>query len=119
MRALPGKSSDSLGILPLHANEQHAMPEFGLKRHRFDVGGEFDLALKPAIGDFHMNLPASGFQATIAPFAADAHESAVLGQFDVIGLHAGELEFDEPTIARTVDIGRRPPIRFALLGFLL
>src|SRR5437879_13451387 len=107
-RRTPAGRSDPSGsraILPLHADQEHAVPKFGLERQRFDIGRQLDLAFKSAVGDLHVQLPATGFEATIAPFAANAHESAMHREFNVLRLDSGEFKLDQPTVTDSVNVG--------------
>jgi hypothetical protein len=81
-----------------------------------DVIGQIDRALEAVIGNLHRVPVAPFFHGPVAAHAAQHQLAADDRQFDILGPHAGQLEFQQPSAPRAVHVAARLPDRRLVAG---
>src|SRR5689334_12711168 len=72
---------------------------------------ELDRALETVVRDLHRVIGTALFELPVAPEAGHGDRRALDRDLDVLRLDASERVFDDPAVARAVNVGARPPVR--------
>src|SRR5262249_26956430 len=94
------------------ANQQHPIPVFGGQGRGFKVARQLEAALEIAVGNFHAVVTTILLFHAAAALATHSQSAAADVNRNVLGPDAGEVEFDQPAMARPVDVGGRVPGHF-------
>jgi len=93
----------------LEVQDEEAVAVVALDGGALDGAGEADGLLEAAVGDLDLLADHALGADRVAPAAADDELGAADLDLQLVGADAGQLQLDDPPVARPVHVGRRRP----------
>src|ERR1043165_437142 len=78
-------------------------------RRSFDRRRKLDGFFKTAVGDFHLMVNKTFPIMCVASTTANAQQRAAYLDLQFVRTNAGEVDFHDPAVVRTIDVRRRVP----------
>src|SRR5262249_20774509 len=85
-------------------HEQHAVAVLGRDAGAIEAARQFQRPLEPAVGDLQPVVLASLVSGAVAAYAPHRELAPPEADLDILGPHAGQVELDQVTLPRLVDV---------------